>query len=93
MNGTFVNGIRVKRHELQELDRVVIGPSELHFQGGTLTHVPGGRVMRLDSVHLNFQVTDRNTGQPKLLLDDLSLVVKPKELIGLLDPAARGKPP
>ena len=91
VNGTFVNGIRVKRHELQELDRVVIGPSELHFQGGTLTHVPGGRVMRLDSVHLNFQVTDRNTGQPKLLLDDLSLVVKPKELIGLLGPSGAGK--
>ncbi|MFZ0960669.1 MAG: FHA domain-containing protein [Terriglobia bacterium] len=91
VNGTFVNGIRVKRHELQELDRVVIGPSELHFHGGTLTHVPDGRVVRLDSVHLNFQVTDINTGQPKLLLDDLSLVVKPKELIGLLGPSGAGK--
>jgi ABC transport system ATP-binding/permease protein len=91
VNGTFVNGIRVKRHELQELDRVVIGPSELHFHGGALTHIPDGRVVRLDSVHLNFQVTDRNTGQPKLLLDDLSLVVKPKELIGLLGPSGAGK--
>jgi ABC-type multidrug transport system ATPase subunit/pSer/pThr/pTyr-binding forkhead associated (FHA) protein len=91
VNGTFVNGIRVKRHELQDMDRVVIGPSELHFRGGTLTHTPDGRVVRLDSVHLNFQVTDRNTGQPKLLLDDLSLVVKPKELIGLLGPSGAGK--
>jgi ABC-type multidrug transport system ATPase subunit len=90
-NGTFVNGIRIKRHELQELDRVVIGPSELHFRGGTLSHVPDRRVVRLDSVHLNFQVTDRNTGKPKLLLDDLSLVVKPKELIGLLGPSGAGK--
>lgn len=31
VNGTFVNGIRVKRHELQELDRVVIGPSDSIF--------------------------------------------------------------
>ncbi len=91
VNGTFVNGIRVKRHELQDMDRVVIGPSELHFRGGTLTHAPDGRVVRLDSVGLNFQVTDRNTGQPKLLLDDLSLVVKPKELIGLLGPSGAGK--
>ncbi|MGA2983778.1 MAG: FHA domain-containing protein [Terriglobia bacterium] len=91
VNGTFVNGIRVKRHELQELDRVVIGPSELQFHGGSLTHHPDRRVVRLDSVHLNFQVTDRNTGQPKLLLDDLSLVVKPKELIGLLGPSGAGK--
>ena len=37
--------------------------------GGTLTHVPDRRVMRLDSVHLSFQVTDNNTGQPKLLLE------------------------
>jgi ABC-type multidrug transport system ATPase subunit len=91
VNGTYVNGIRVKRHELQELDRVVIGPSELHFRGGTLSHAPDRRVMRLDSVHLSFQVTDTNTGQPKLLLDDLSLVVKPKELIGLLGPSGAGK--
>jgi ABC-type multidrug transport system ATPase subunit/pSer/pThr/pTyr-binding forkhead associated (FHA) protein len=91
VNGTFVNGIRVKRHELQDMDRVVIGPSELHFRGGTLTHAPDGRVVRLDSVGLNFQVIDRNTGQPKLLLDDLSLVVKPKELIGLLGPSGAGK--
>jgi ABC-type multidrug transport system ATPase subunit/pSer/pThr/pTyr-binding forkhead associated (FHA) protein len=91
VNGTFVNGIRIKRHELQELDRVVIGPSELHFRGGTLTHAPDRRVVRLDSVHLNFQVTDRNTGKPRLLLDDLSLVVKPKELIGLLGPSGAGK--
>jgi ABC transport system ATP-binding/permease protein len=91
VNGTFVNGIRVKRHELQELDRVVIGPSELHFRGGTLSHIPDRREVRLDSVHLNFQVTDRNTGQPKLLLDDISLVVKPKELIGLLGPSGAGK--
>ncbi len=91
VNGTFVNGIRVKRHELQDLDRVVIGPSELHFRGGSLVHVPDGRVIRLDSVHLNFQVTDNNTGQPKLLLDDLSLVVRPKELIGLLGPSGAGK--
>jgi len=91
VNGTFVNGIRVKRHELQDLDRVVIGPSELHFQGGTLSHAPDRSVVRLDSAHLNFQVTDRNTGKPKLLLDDLSLVVKPKELIGLLGPSGAGK--
>ena len=70
---------------------MVIGPSELHFEGGTLTHAPDRRVVRLDSVHLNFQVTDRTTGQPKLLLDDLSLVVKPKELIGLLGPSGAGK--
>jgi ABC-type multidrug transport system ATPase subunit/pSer/pThr/pTyr-binding forkhead associated (FHA) protein len=90
-NGTFVNGIKVKRHPLQELDRIVIGPSELHFSGASLSHAPDTRVVRLDSVGVSFQVTDRASGKPKLLLDDISLVVKPKELIGLLGPSGAGK--
>jgi ABC-type multidrug transport system ATPase subunit/pSer/pThr/pTyr-binding forkhead associated (FHA) protein len=90
-NGTFVNGIKVKRHQLQELDRIVIGPSELHFSGASLSHAPDTRVVRLDSVGVTFQVTDRTSGKPKLLLDDISLVVKPKELIGLLGPSGAGK--
>jgi ABC-type multidrug transport system ATPase subunit/pSer/pThr/pTyr-binding forkhead associated (FHA) protein len=90
-NGTFVNGIKVKRHQLQELDRIVIGPSELHFSGASLSHAPDTRVVRLDSMGVTFQVTDRTSGKPKLLLDDISLVVKPKELIGLLGPSGAGK--
>ncbi|MBI4165448.1 MAG: FHA domain-containing protein [Acidobacteria bacterium] len=90
-NGTFVNGIKIKRHELQELDRIVIGPSELHFSGASFSHAPDAHVVRLDIQNLNFQVTDRTSGKPKLLLDDISLVVKPRELIGLLGPSGAGK--
>ncbi|MBI1941011.1 MAG: FHA domain-containing protein, partial [Acidobacteria bacterium] len=90
-NGTFVNGIKVKRHLLHELDRIVVGPSELNFSGDTLSHAPAAQVVRLDVRNVNFQVTDRTTGQPKLLLDDISLVVKPRELIGLLGPSGAGK--
>ncbi len=90
-NGTFVNGIKIKRHQLQQLDRIVIGPSELNFSGATLSHAPDTRVIRLDVKKLNFEVIDRNTGKPKLLLDDISLVVKPRELIGLLGPSGAGK--
>jgi len=90
-NGTFVNGIKVKRHQLQELDRIVIGPPELHFSGASLSHAPDTRVVRLDSIGVTFQVPDRTSGKPKLLLDDISLVVKPKELIGLLGPSGAGK--
>jgi ABC-type multidrug transport system ATPase subunit len=90
-NGTFVNGIKVKRHQLHELDRIVIGPSELHFSGASLSHAPETRVVRLDVQGVNFEVIDRNTGKPKLLLDDISLAVKPRELIGLLGPSGAGK--
>jgi ABC-type multidrug transport system ATPase subunit/pSer/pThr/pTyr-binding forkhead associated (FHA) protein len=90
-NGTFVNGIKVKRHELHELDRIVIGPSELHFSGESLSHAPETRVVRLDVQDVSFEVTDRNTGKPRRLLDDISLIVKPRELIGLLGPSGAGK--
>jgi len=90
-NGSFVNGIKVKRHTLQELDRIVIGPSELHFSGTSLSHAPDAHLVRLDSVGVSLEVTDRSSGKPKMLLDDISLVVKPKELIGLLGPSGAGK--
>ncbi len=90
-NGTWVNGIRIKRHQLQELDRIVIGPSELNFTGASLSHSVEKRVIRLDVQAVNFQVSDRTTGKPKLLLDQISLVVKPRELIGLLGPSGAGK--
>lgn len=90
-NGTFVNGIKIKRHPLQELDRIVIGPLELHFSGASLSHAPTMNVVRLDVRSVSFQVSDVSTGKPKLLLDDISLVVKPRELIGLLGPSGAGK--
>jgi ABC-type multidrug transport system ATPase subunit/pSer/pThr/pTyr-binding forkhead associated (FHA) protein len=90
-NGTFVNGIKVKRHPLQELDRIVIGPSELHFSGASLSHAPDTRIVRLDAIGVSFEVRDLANGKSRLLLDDISLVVKPKELIGLLGPSGAGK--
>ena len=90
-NGTFVNGIRVKHHQLQQLDRIVVGPSELRFEGLSLSHQPSTQVVRLDVLHLSKQVPDRVTGQPRLLLDDISLAVNPRELVGLLGPSGAGK--
>ena len=90
-NGTFVNGIKVKRHQLQQMDRIVVGPSELRFEGLSLSHQPSTQVVRLDVLHLSKQVLDRATGQPRLILDDISLAVNPRELIGLLGPSGAGK--
>ncbi len=90
-NGTFVNGIKIKRHELQELDRIVIGPAELRFTGAGLARAGDTAVVRLDIRDISFQVADRQTGKPRLLLDDISLVVRPRELIGFLGPSGAGK--
>ncbi len=90
-NGTFVNGLKVKRHELHEMDRIVIGPSELRFTGASLSRSTDTQVVRLDASAVTLEVSSRVTHEPHALLDEVSLVVKPRELIGLLGPSGAGK--
>ena len=90
-NGTFVNGLKVKRHELHEMDRIVIGPSELRFTGAGLSRSADTQVVRLDASAVTLEVTNRVTHRPLRLLDEVSLVVRPRELIGLLGPSGAGK--
>ena len=82
-SGTFVNARRVTRPvELAAGDRIDIGPFSLEFTGTS----------RANNVELIAHgvcraVTDRATGQPLVLLDDVTLVVRPRGFICLLRPS------
>jgi ABC-type multidrug transport system ATPase subunit len=90
-NGTFVNGVRIKRQKLQLRDRVAIGAVQLSFTGSFLEQQADGKTMTLFATGLTKEVPDSKTGEPLRLLDEISLVFKPYEFIGLLGPSGSGK--
>lgn len=91
-NGTFVNGKRVLRSAtLRRGDRIDIGPFGLAFDGKAL--IPHSRLDNLELVgrDVNFVVKDMNSGQPLVLLNGVSLVIRPHEFACILGPSGSGK--
>jgi ABC-type multidrug transport system ATPase subunit len=91
-NGTFVNGERVSRPTaLEPDDRVDVGPFALTFDGKEFVGASRANNVELIAHGVSRVVTDRGSGKPLTLLDDVTLVVRPREFVCLLGPSGSGK--
>lgn len=94
LNGTWVNGIRVKKRRLQETDTVVIGSTSFQFNvvDGRLdvTRRDCGDAIQLECVNISCKVKTRGK-QTATILDNISLSLQPGEFVGILGASGAGK--
>ncbi len=90
-NGTFLNGQRLSRRvALKSGDRIRIGPFALSYTPESLVLEDSGNQIRLDAHALVKQVQDKQ-GHSKNILNDISLVIEPGQLVALVGGSGAGK--
>jgi ABC-type glutathione transport system ATPase component len=91
--GTFVDGKRVLRDTfLVRGSRLTIGPYQFVFDGSSLVAaVAASSELALACIGVKRVVQDRVSRKPLTLLHDVSLAIKPRELVCLIGPSGSGK--
>ena len=92
-NGTFVDGERIRgSRTIATGSRIQIGPYTLIFRGGTLYPLSHDNNVQLTARDLVRRVPDRgDRGATKVILDGISLVIRPREFVCILGPSGSGK--
>lgn len=90
-NGTFIDGKRIhRRATLQSGNTIQIGPFSLLYRRDTLELLDTGSDIRLDVHRLRRDVTEKD-GSTKTILNDISLVIQPGQLVALVGGSGAGK--
>jgi ABC-type multidrug transport system ATPase subunit len=91
-DGTYVNGGRViAAVPLMPGDRLNVGPYSFTFDGQVLVPAANANHAEILCNRVSKEVTDRATGDPIRILNDISLVVTPCEFTVIIGPSGGGK--
>ncbi|MBK9710212.1 MAG: FHA domain-containing protein [Kouleothrix sp.] len=88
-NGTFVNGQRITQHTLSPGDVIQIGAFKLVYGGDSLDQYDQRGALRIDARNLSREV--RRGGKTRLILNDVSLSIEPREFVALVGGSGTGK--
>ncbi|HEY9639170.1 MAG TPA: ATP-binding cassette domain-containing protein [Coleofasciculaceae cyanobacterium] len=90
-NGTFVNGKRVDRRiHLNSGSIIQIGPFNLLYRKDSLELINTGNDTRLDVHQLCRTIQDKE-GRDRFILNDISFVIEPGQLVALIGGSGAGK--
>ncbi len=90
-NGTYVNSQRIDRAELHAGDVVQIGPYRFTYQPGAISQVMSMQRGRLDALHLTRRIDARRGNGGRLILNDVSLSIAPREFVAIVGGSGSGK--